>query len=72
MNCYVCDNAGRVTPAVATCHHCGAALCREHLDTDLLSPRTHGHIRHHCTHDLVHAAEARRRSRSSASAGVAG
>jgi hypothetical protein len=67
MNCYVCDNEGRVTSAVATCHHCGAALCREHLDDDLLSPRGHGHIRQHCTHDLVHSAQARRRSRSSAS-----
>lgn len=61
MNCYVCDQSGRVSPAVAVCHHCGAALCREHLDQDLLAQRAHGHIRHRCSHDLVHAAEARRR-----------
>ena len=67
MNCYMCDLAERATPAVAICHPCGAALCLEHLDQDLLDVRSHGHIRHHCTHDLVHGAQARRRTRSSAS-----
>jgi len=65
MNCYVCDKAGRVTPAVATCHHCSAALCREHLDEDLLSPKGYGHWKHTCTHNLVHSAKARHRSRAS-------
>ena len=56
MNCYVCDKGGRSVASVAICHHCGAALCREHLDADLLSKRSHGLARHGCTHDLVHSA----------------
>ena len=70
MNCYVCDRAGRATPAVAICHHCGAALCREHLDADLLAKRSHGLVRHGCTHDLVHSAEDARNAAPSLAAEV--
>lgn len=38
MNCYVCDCAGRVTAAVALCGTCHVALCRAHLDEELLTP----------------------------------
>lgn len=35
MHCYVCDDEGQATPAVALCKHCGVALCRAHLDEEL-------------------------------------
>ena len=43
MNCYVCDDAGRATPAVAICTNCQVGLCREHLDQDLLATGPGGH-----------------------------
>jgi len=68
MNCYVCDGTGRVTPAVASCHHCSVALCREHLDEDLLGAhRPHGLTRRACSHDVVASARARARRLASAS-----
>ena len=30
MNCLDCALAGATTPAVATCHSCGAAVCTDH------------------------------------------
>jgi hypothetical protein len=30
MNCYDCALSGATRPAVAICHHCGAALCPDH------------------------------------------
>ena len=30
MLCYPCAQQGRDTPAVALCHHCSTALCRDH------------------------------------------
>jgi hypothetical protein len=61
MNCYVCDENGRATAAVAICQHCGAALCKEHLDEDLLAHRPHGVVKHiGCGHHLVHEARERR------------
>jgi hypothetical protein len=30
MNCLDCTLAGATTPAVATCHSCGAAVCVDH------------------------------------------
>ena len=63
MNCYMCDSTGRVAAAVAICHHCGVALCREHLDEDLLSSRPQGHTQGGCTHHLHGAAMARRQAR---------
>ena len=30
MNCLDCTLAGTTTPAVATCHSCGAAVCADH------------------------------------------
>ena len=30
MNCLDCTLAGATTPAVATCHSCGAAVCADH------------------------------------------
>lgn len=60
MNCYMCDGAGRTVAAVAICHHCGAALCRDHLDEDLLAPRPRGHVRHGCNHNLHKMAMERR------------
>ena len=45
MNCYMCDSTGRPVAAIAICHHCGVALCRDHLDEDLLSSRPHGHAK---------------------------
>jgi hypothetical protein len=65
MNCYVCHNAGRAISAVAVWPHCGAALCREHLDQDLLEPRPQGQYRQGCSHHLVQSAKARRREASS-------
>ncbi len=62
MNCYVCDQTGRVTPAVASCHHCAVALCREHLDEDLISQhQPHSLTRRACSHDPVNSAKARAR-----------
>lgn len=60
MNCYVCDTSGRVTQAVALCQDCGAALCRAHLDADLLAPKPRGLNRPRCTHALALTAERRR------------
>ena len=61
MNCYVCDNRGDGVPAVAICQNCSVALCREHLDQDLLAVRSHGMSRHQCTHRPVHDAGRRQR-----------
>jgi hypothetical protein len=68
VNCYMCDSTGRAAAAVAICHHCGVALCREHLDDDLLSSRPLGHIQGGCTHHLHGAAMARRQARPPAGA----
>lgn len=65
MNCYVCDTRGTVRPAVAVCQHCGVAMCREHLDEDLLVPRTQGLVRRGCTHEPIHDAQLRRRAKQS-------
>jgi hypothetical protein len=62
VNCYMCDNAGDMGVAVAICHGCGVALCREHLDEDLLGDRPQGLTRRSCTHNLHGAATARRRA----------
>lgn len=38
MNCYVCAQEGKVTPAIGLCIVCGMALCQEHIvreDLDL-------------------------------------
>ena len=63
MNCYMCDNAGSEVEAVAVCQHCGAALCRGHLDQDLLARRPMGHHRRGCTHALLRAAHRRQDAR---------
>ncbi len=34
MRCYLCNEAGRATEAVALCPHCSIGLCAEHR-TDL-------------------------------------
>ena len=60
MYCYMCESAGGMSVAVAICHGCGVALCREHLDEDLLSDRPQGLTRRACTHNLHGAATARR------------
>ena len=52
MNCYVCDTADRTVEAVAICQHCGAALCRTHLDKELVARRPAGLHRVGCTHGL--------------------
>jgi hypothetical protein len=31
MSCYECSKIGRNQDAVGLCHHCSAALCREHV-----------------------------------------
>lgn len=31
MQCYECLQAGITREAVGLCHHCSAALCREHI-----------------------------------------
>ena len=31
MNCFECASRGDAVAAVATCRHCGAGLCLEHL-----------------------------------------
>lgn len=68
MNCYVCDETGRTTPAVASCHHCAVALCREHLDEDLIGQhRPHSLTKLSCSHNPVNAAKARARRPASAS-----
>jgi len=50
MNCYLCDDRARAVAAVAICQSCGIALCRKHLDEDLLAFRTQGVVRRQCTH----------------------
>lgn len=62
MHCHVCDMASRVTPAVATCQHCGVALCRVHLDEDLLAPLPRGLAPRTCSHSPVINAELGKRS----------
>jgi hypothetical protein len=57
VNCYVCDRAGRATVAVALCKNCEVALCREHLDEELLSVGPGG-ASFGCGHDPVRAAQA--------------
>lgn len=32
MNCYACAEQARTETAVGMCRHCGAGLCREHLE----------------------------------------
>lgn len=58
MNCYVCDGSGRVTAAVAICRNCQVALCREHLDEDLLTPAPGG-TSYGCSHDPTRTARRR-------------
>lgn len=58
MNCYVCDAAATATPAVATCRHCGVAMCRVHFDEELLVAKPHGLARQGCTHQPLHNAAA--------------
>ena len=67
MNCYMCDNTGGMGVTVAICHGCGVALCREHLDEDLLGARPQGLTRRSCTHNLQGAATARRGAKVHAS-----
>jgi hypothetical protein len=55
VNCYVCDDDGKTTSAVAICANCHIGLCREHLDEDLLSIGPGG-TRLGCSHDPVAAA----------------
>ena len=31
MNCFDCAFVGAVTPALAVCHDCGAAVCADHV-----------------------------------------
>jgi hypothetical protein len=64
MNCYLCDDRGREVPAVAVCHSCGIALCRSHLDRDLLAVRAQGVTRRECTHDPILAARRRQQSQA--------
>jgi len=66
MNCYLCDDRGHDVAAVAICQSCGLALCREHLDRDLLATRTYGVTRRACTHDPIHGARNRQRTRAAA------
>jgi hypothetical protein len=57
MNCYVCDTHGHNAAAVGVCQHCGAALCRTHLASNLTAPRTAGPgQRGSCSHILSAAA----------------
>lgn len=64
MNCYMCDDD---CPAVAVCQGCGVALCRDHLDDDLLAPRVQGVVRRACMHEPLKSAWIRRRRRELAS-----
>lgn len=59
MNCYVCDSNDRANEAVAICHHCGIALCREHVDQALLASRPAGHVRPGCIHNPIGTARRR-------------
>ncbi len=56
MNCYDCLTRGVVTPAVAVCHNCGAAVCEECVrreTRDAGSPATPGNPSRHATRRLV-------------------
>ena len=53
MNCYMCDSDERAIEAVAICHHCGIALCREHVDEALLADRPAGMVRPGCIHNPI-------------------
>jgi hypothetical protein len=65
MNCYLCDASDEREVAVAICRSCGAGLCREHLDQELVGARGGGMVRR-CGHTLAVGAarsvEARQRS----------
>jgi hypothetical protein len=67
MNCYVCDRVGRVTVAVAICGNCHVALCREHLDEELLTPGRGG-TNYACSHDPGRWARAARAAGSASRA----
>ncbi len=54
MNCYVCDQEGNATAAVASCKHCGVALCGTHFDEDMHQPRLRGMVRSACSHIPTH------------------
>ena len=50
MNCYECAIEGERVPAVATCTHCGVAMCLEHLQAEQdyrVGGTTYG-----CGHDM--------------------
>jgi predicted nucleic acid binding AN1-type Zn finger protein len=51
MNCYECALEGKAVAAVATCHHCGAGLCLEHL-REAQAYRVGGTVVG-CAHDLA-------------------
>ena len=36
MKCYICDQEGKETEALAICIVCGIAVCRKHLFRELL------------------------------------
>ena len=50
MNCYECAIKGETVAAVATCQHCGAGLCLEHL-REAQAYRVGGTVIG-CAHDL--------------------
>jgi hypothetical protein len=56
MNCYECGLRGEAVPAVATCKHCGAGMCLEHL-AEAQRYRVGGTL-FGCPHDLSAAATA--------------
>ncbi len=58
MNCYVCDTAGVVTPAVVLCPDCNAGLCPEHL-REAVQQRTNNPGLVACQHDTWNAGVAR-------------
>lgn len=43
MKCYICDQEGRSTDAVAICIVCGMGLCRDHAIREELEVREGGY-----------------------------
>ena len=53
MNCYVCSLKGVASASVATCTHCGVAMCLEHLKD--AQSHSVGGANYGCPHTLARA-----------------
>ena len=58
MNCYVCATRGEAAVAIASCRHCSAGLCLDHLREAALH-RSAGGMNIACSHDTWSESAAR-------------